>query len=150
MYVCVCKYGFFLARAGGGENIHAYTWARSRVRCKSVKRLRVDSITRVPWLVHNYIHTGLMYTHTHTWARSRVRWKSVKRLIIDSTSRCNRSQLLRSFSKSNSVCAYIQRERERECCASGCVCVREGCCSYGVATISRLLEIIGLFCKRAL
>ena len=30
-----------------------------------------------------------------------------------------------------------------------CVCVRE-MCVYGVATISRLLKMIGLFCKRAL
>ena len=28
--------------------------------------------------------------------------------------------------------------------------IQDSTCSYGVATISRLLEIIGLFCKRAL
>jgi hypothetical protein len=32
--------------------------------------------------------------------------------------------------------------------AKGAAAIKE--CSYGVATISRLLQIIGLFCKRAL
>ena len=51
-----------------------------------------------------------------------------------------------------------ERERERE---SVCVCVRvcvyvcvraqsDKSARYGVATMSRLLKIIGLFCKRAL
>jgi len=51
------------------------------------------------------------------------------------------------------VCVCVcQREREREF-----VCVKEGVCvrerdatMYGVATMSRMLKNIGLFCKRAL
>jgi len=47
------------------------------------------------------------------------------------------------------VCVCVSK---RDVCV--CVCVREMCvremCVYGVATISRRLKIIGLFCKRAL
>jgi len=52
------------------------------------------------------------------------------------------------------ICVYCMHVRE---CVCMCVCrifffarVRECVFVYGVATISRLLRIIGLFCRRAL
>ena len=52
-----------------------------------------------------------------------------------------------------------EREKERVCvrvcvcvCVRGCVCMRKFTqqSEYGMASSSRLLKIIGLFCKRAL
>jgi len=57
-----------------------------------------------------------------------------------------------------SVCVDRQREREREreresagkvCALHVCMFVC-ACVHYGVATVSRIDQIIGLFCKRAL
>jgi len=44
------------------------------------------------------------------------------------------------------VCVYVSLFETR----SWCVCVYVSQTEYGVASISRLLKIIGLFCKRAL
>jgi len=80
---------------------HTHTWARARVRCKSVKLIKTtDWITCVTWLMRTHIHTWLMHTHilhthlthihtytperVHVWhgnqhsSRSRVRGNSIQ------------------------------------------------------------------------
>ena len=51
---------------------------------------------------------------------------------------CVRGSLRLAHTKKNKKKVYLEKV---------CVCVCEGVCDYGVASVSRLLKIIGLLCR---
>jgi len=61
--------------------------------------------------------------------------------------RCGNRALEKKGVSKIAMCRYVSIDFYLDASFSLCVCVY---LSYGVTTISRLLKIIGLFCKRAL
>jgi len=131
---------------------HSYVYALHYISPHMFVTLRITTYVTT-WLIHTYMrYTTYHHTYSSHYTSPHIsRHDSFTRVTPHTTHSCVQTQPLRALhaSKSrpwlkphvqSSIIVYFWHLLPSRCIFE----------SYGVATISRLLKITGLFCKRAL
>ena len=133
------------------QHIHQNRWTHSKISLLSLSLFLSHTQMQVPdkcghyivdathTLTHSYTHT-LTHSHTHTLTHSHTHTltHSLTHTLSHSLTLSHANAHTHTHSLSLSLNTHTHTQ------------VADKCGNYGVTASSRLLKIIGLFCKRAL